>query len=165
MSIPWRSSPSTIRTPSPDIPKELYDRMRKELQRALGVRDATQERADALVHGVIHIVRGRRSRRLQRKSAAVRHGATTFAADDRGGDTRSVEWEGDLREQGAARRGGLRRACRIRRSRGCDRQNRAEHHRRSAKQVVVSPRPELHSDACSWCSSAAAGGIFRRECR
>jgi hypothetical protein len=40
-------------TPSPDIPKELYDRMRKELQRALGVRDATQERADALVHGVI----------------------------------------------------------------------------------------------------------------
>jgi hypothetical protein len=40
-------------TPSPDIPKELYDRMRKELQQRLGVRDATQERADALVHGVI----------------------------------------------------------------------------------------------------------------
>src|SRR5436305_7722602 len=40
-------------TPSPDIPKELYDRMRKELQSRLGVRDATQERADALVHGVI----------------------------------------------------------------------------------------------------------------
>ena len=27
--------------------------MRRELQRRLGVRDATQERADALVHGVI----------------------------------------------------------------------------------------------------------------
>jgi len=40
-------------TPSPDIPKELYDRMRKELQQHLGVRDATQERADALVKGVI----------------------------------------------------------------------------------------------------------------
>jgi hypothetical protein len=40
-------------TPSPEIPKELYDQMRKELQRRLGVRDATQERADALVHGVI----------------------------------------------------------------------------------------------------------------
>ena len=40
-------------TPSPDIPKELYDQMRKELQRRLGVRDAPQERADALVHGVI----------------------------------------------------------------------------------------------------------------
>jgi hypothetical protein len=40
-------------TPSPDIPKELYDQMRKELQKRLGVRDATQERADALVHGVI----------------------------------------------------------------------------------------------------------------
>jgi hypothetical protein len=40
-------------TPSPDIPKELYDQMRRELQRRLGVRDATQERADALVHGVI----------------------------------------------------------------------------------------------------------------
>ena len=40
-------------TPSPDIPKELNDQMRKELHRALGVRDATQERADALVHGVI----------------------------------------------------------------------------------------------------------------
>jgi hypothetical protein len=40
-------------TPSPDIPKELYDRMRKELQQHLGVRDATQEHADALVKGVI----------------------------------------------------------------------------------------------------------------
>ena len=33
-------------TSSPDIPKELYDQMRKELQRRLGVRDAPQERAD-----------------------------------------------------------------------------------------------------------------------
>jgi Lipopolysaccharide-assembly len=40
-------------TPSPDIPKELYDKMRSELQKRLGVRDAPQERADALVHGVI----------------------------------------------------------------------------------------------------------------
>jgi hypothetical protein len=40
-------------TPSPDIPKELYDRMRTELQRRLGVRDAPQDRADALIHGVI----------------------------------------------------------------------------------------------------------------
>jgi len=40
-------------TSSPDIPKELYDTMRKELQRRLGVRDAPQDRADALVHGVI----------------------------------------------------------------------------------------------------------------
>jgi len=40
-------------TPAPEIPKELYDRMRKELQQHLGVRDATQERADALVKGVI----------------------------------------------------------------------------------------------------------------
>lgn len=40
-------------TPSPEIPKELYDQMRRELQRRLGVRDAPQERADALVHGVI----------------------------------------------------------------------------------------------------------------
>jgi hypothetical protein len=40
-------------TPVPEVPKELYDQMRKELQKRLGVRDATQERADALVHGVI----------------------------------------------------------------------------------------------------------------
>jgi hypothetical protein len=40
-------------TPSPDLPKELYDEMRRELQRRLGVRDATRERADALVHGTI----------------------------------------------------------------------------------------------------------------
>jgi Lipopolysaccharide-assembly len=40
-------------TSSPDIPKELYDEMRKELQRRLGVRDAPKDRADALVHGVI----------------------------------------------------------------------------------------------------------------
>lgn len=40
-------------TPSPDLPKELYDEMRRELQRRLGVRDAPRERADALVHGTI----------------------------------------------------------------------------------------------------------------
>jgi hypothetical protein len=40
-------------TPSPDLPKELYDEMRRELQRRLGVRDAPRERADALVRGVI----------------------------------------------------------------------------------------------------------------
>jgi hypothetical protein len=40
-------------TPSPDVPKELYDEMRKELQRRLGVRDAPRERADALVRGTI----------------------------------------------------------------------------------------------------------------
>lgn len=40
-------------TTSPDLPKELYDQMRVELQKRLGVRDAPKERADALAHGVI----------------------------------------------------------------------------------------------------------------
>jgi hypothetical protein len=40
-------------TSSPDIPKELYDQMRVELQRRLGVRDAPKDRADALTHGII----------------------------------------------------------------------------------------------------------------
>jgi len=40
-------------TPSPDLPKELYDEMRKELQRRLGVRDAPREKADAVVRGTI----------------------------------------------------------------------------------------------------------------
>jgi len=40
-------------TASPDIPKELYDDMRRELQRRLGVRDAPKDRADSFVHGVI----------------------------------------------------------------------------------------------------------------
>jgi hypothetical protein len=40
-------------TASPDLPKELYDQMHTELERRLGVRDAPQNRADALVHGVI----------------------------------------------------------------------------------------------------------------
>ena len=40
-------------TASPDVTKELYDRMHDELQRKLGVRDAPAERADALVKGVI----------------------------------------------------------------------------------------------------------------
>jgi hypothetical protein len=40
-------------TASPDIPKELYDRMHSELQRRLGVRDAPSDRADALAHGII----------------------------------------------------------------------------------------------------------------
>jgi len=40
-------------TPSPDLPKEIYDEMRRELQRRLGVRDAPRDRADAVVTGVI----------------------------------------------------------------------------------------------------------------
>lgn len=40
-------------TPSPDLPKELYDEMRAKLQSKLGVRDAPRERADAVVKGSI----------------------------------------------------------------------------------------------------------------
>jgi hypothetical protein len=40
-------------TSSPDLPKELYDAMHRELQHRLGVRDAPSNRADAIVHGVI----------------------------------------------------------------------------------------------------------------
>lgn len=40
-------------TASPEVPKELYDVMRRELQRKLGVRDAPADRADAVVRGVI----------------------------------------------------------------------------------------------------------------
>lgn len=40
-------------TASPDVPKELYDQMHRELQRRLGVRDAPTDRADALAHGTI----------------------------------------------------------------------------------------------------------------
>src|SRR5689334_12393712 len=40
-------------TPSPDVPKELYDQMNRELRRRLGVRDAPSDRADAIVRGAI----------------------------------------------------------------------------------------------------------------
>lgn len=40
-------------TSSPDVTKELFDKMHEELQKKLGVRDAPPERADALVKGVI----------------------------------------------------------------------------------------------------------------
>jgi hypothetical protein len=40
-------------TASPDLPKELYDEMHKELRRRLGLRDAPSDHADALVKGVI----------------------------------------------------------------------------------------------------------------
>lgn len=46
-------APFDNQTTSPDLPKELYDRMHVELQRRLGVRDAPRERADALAHGTI----------------------------------------------------------------------------------------------------------------
>lgn len=46
-------APFDNQTPSPDIPKELYDQMHQELQKRLGVRDAPRERADALAHGTI----------------------------------------------------------------------------------------------------------------
>ena len=40
-------------TPSPDVPKELYDQLNHELRRRLCVRDAPSDRADAIVKGSI----------------------------------------------------------------------------------------------------------------
>ena len=40
-------------TPSPDVQQELLAKMRTELQKRLGVRDATEDHADAIVRGVI----------------------------------------------------------------------------------------------------------------
>jgi hypothetical protein len=40
-------------TPAPELQRELFDAMRKELQSRLGVRDAPEARADAMVRGVI----------------------------------------------------------------------------------------------------------------
>lgn len=45
--------PFENQTASPEISKELFDQMRQELQRRLGVRDAPEERADAIVRGVV----------------------------------------------------------------------------------------------------------------
>lgn len=40
-------------TLAPELQRELADAMRRELQPRLGVRDATQDRADAVVRGII----------------------------------------------------------------------------------------------------------------
>jgi hypothetical protein len=45
--------PFDNQTTSPEVQRELLDTMRKELQRRLGVRDASENRADAVVRGVI----------------------------------------------------------------------------------------------------------------
>ena len=45
--------PFDNQTTSPEVQRELLDFMRKELQRRLGVRDASENRADAVVRGVI----------------------------------------------------------------------------------------------------------------
>lgn len=40
-------------TPTPELQKEIFDAMRRELQPRLGVRDAPLERADAVVRGIV----------------------------------------------------------------------------------------------------------------
>src|SRR4051812_13876503 len=45
--------PFDNQTASPDLQRELFDSMRRGLQQRLGVRDASQDRADAIVRGVI----------------------------------------------------------------------------------------------------------------
>jgi hypothetical protein len=45
--------PFENQTPAAELQNELFESMRKELQKRLGVRDAPQERADALVRGTI----------------------------------------------------------------------------------------------------------------
>jgi hypothetical protein len=45
--------PFDNQTPAAELQNELFESMRKELQKRLGVRDAPQERADALVRGAI----------------------------------------------------------------------------------------------------------------
>ena len=46
--------PFDNQTTSPEVQRELVDVMRHELQRRLGVRDASESRADAIVRGVIN---------------------------------------------------------------------------------------------------------------
>ena len=45
--------PFENQTSAPELQSELFDNMRKELQKRLGVRDAVQDKADALVRGAI----------------------------------------------------------------------------------------------------------------
>ena len=45
--------PFDNQTASPDLQRELFDNMRRGLQQKLGVRDASQDKADAIVRGVI----------------------------------------------------------------------------------------------------------------
>lgn len=45
--------PFENQTATPELQSELFESMRRELQKRLGVRDAAQERADALVRGTI----------------------------------------------------------------------------------------------------------------
>jgi hypothetical protein len=45
--------PFENRTPSPTVQQELLAQMRSELQRRLGVRDAPEDKADAIVRGAI----------------------------------------------------------------------------------------------------------------
>jgi hypothetical protein len=45
--------PFDNQTTSPEVQRELLDVMRHELQRRLGVRDASESRADAIVRGII----------------------------------------------------------------------------------------------------------------
>src|SRR5690348_10105334 len=45
--------PFDNQTTSPDVQRELLDAMRRELQKRLGVRDASESKADAVVRGVI----------------------------------------------------------------------------------------------------------------
>ena len=45
--------PFENQTPSPELQSELFDTMRQELQRRLGVRDAPEQSADALVRGQV----------------------------------------------------------------------------------------------------------------
>jgi hypothetical protein len=40
-------------TPTAELQRELFDAMRRDFQPRLGIRDAPQERADALVRGII----------------------------------------------------------------------------------------------------------------
>lgn len=45
--------PFENQTSAPELQNELFDNMRRELQKRLGVRDAAQDKADALVRGSI----------------------------------------------------------------------------------------------------------------
>lgn len=45
--------PFENQTPSPELQLEILETMRKELRKRLGVRDASEQRADALVRGKI----------------------------------------------------------------------------------------------------------------
>ena len=141
-------------TPQPTLQRELYDLMRRDVENRLGLREADEGKADAIVRGKIlrydpDIPAAYTADRTAQATSTERKLQITLDVEIVDQTTGRTLWT----RQGHARGGNVRRARRVGRAAPGAHQGRERHHRRSTIAMVRRSRLRGSRRTDAWCSS------------